>query len=75
MMREMINNGRGRGLVPSKTWSFPENDKVRILPIEEDCYRYVEVIADPQKNEKEVSLVYRTIVSYLGEFNKEENEA
>ena len=71
MMREMINTGHGIGLVPSKTWSFPGNNTIRILPIEDDCYRYVEVIADPQKNEKEVALVYRTIVSYLGEFNTE----
>ncbi len=71
MMREMINGGRGIGLVPSKTWSFPENDTIRVLPIEEDCYRYVEVMADPQKYEKETAFVYRTIVAYLEEFNKE----
>ena len=70
MMREMINNGRGIGLVPSKTWSFPYNQAVRVLPINgEGCYRYVNVICNPQRYEKEARLVYQSITSYLQGYN------
>ena len=69
MMRELINNGKGIGLVPSRTWSFSYNPAIRILPITgEECYRYVNVICAPQRYEKEARLVYQSVTSYLKGF-------
>lgn len=69
MMREMINNVRGIALVPSRTWSFSYNSRIRICPLEDPIFRYVNVILHPQKNEAEAKLVYHTVVSYLQGFD------
>ena len=71
MMREMINNGRGLGLVPSRTWSFPYNSRIRIIRISDrNCFRYVNVICTPHRFKLETQLVYETVSSYLRSFGE-----
>lgn len=69
-MRELINSGRGVGMVPSKTWTFPYNKNIRIIPIENhDCYRYVNVICPSLQQNMDVTAVYRFMITYFEKFN------
>lgn len=70
VMRELINSGRGVGMVPSKTWSFPYNKAICVIPIRNnDCYRYVNVVCSSNEKDSAASTVYQLMVSYLEKFD------
>ena len=73
MMRELINTGKVIGLVPTKTWSFPFNRAIRVIPIkDQNEYRYVNIICDPQGNAEVVNVVYEFIADYFKSFSLNE---
>lgn len=71
MMREIINSGKGVGMVPSKTWSFPVNDDIAIIPIvDKNGYRFVNVECKSNTDSVAVTKVYRHLVSFLEKYNE-----
>lgn len=73
-MRELLNSGRGVGMVPSKTWAFPYNKSIKVIPIvNNDCYRYVNVVCPSLRQDPEVVKMYRFMVSYLEKFSADNN--
>ena len=72
MMRE-LQHGKVIGLVPTKTWSFPFNRAIRVIPIkDQNEYRYVNIICDPQGNAEVVNVVYEFIADYFKSFSLNE---
>lgn len=69
MMREILNTGKGIGLVPSKTWNLSLSENLVAIPLtDQKCYRYVNIYFNSKQESKVLSRVYQFIITYFDNF-------